>query len=112
MRLTDRAKYNAIYYLLLSVVIRWGYNIFFVLYHGLSPMENAILHMFFALIATVLAWMSIQLYRKSAPSGSNLGCGFLAILIINFITSIGAVFAAMIHLFAANGGQIENIWLM
>lgn len=75
-------------------------------------MESAVLHMFFSLIAVVLAWMSIQLYRKSTPSGSNLGCVFLAVIIINFILSVGAIFAAMIHLFGANGGEIESIWLL
>jgi len=112
MRLADRAKYNAVYYLILSVVLRWGYNFFYVLYKGFSPMQSAILHMFFALISVALAWMAIQLYRKSSPSGSNLGCVFLLLLIVNFVMAVGAVFAALIHIFGANGGELENIWLL
>ncbi len=112
MNLADRAKHNAIYYLVLSVVLRWGYNIFYMLYKGISPMEHAILHMIFAVISLALAWMAIQLFRKSAPSGSNLGCVFLVLLIGNFLTSVGAIFAALIHIFGANGGELETIWLM
>lgn len=112
MKLADQAKYNAIYFLLLSFGLRWGFNVMYLLYKGFSPMEYAILHMVFSIISLVLAWMSIQLFRKSTPSGSNLGCVFVVLLIVNFVLAIGSIFAALIHLFGANGGELEAIWLM
>lgn len=75
-------------------------------------MQHAILHMVFAVISLVLAFMAVQLFRKSTPSGSNLGCFFLVLLLLNFVFALGSVFAALIHLFSANGGEIETIWLM
>lgn len=112
MKLAQQAKNNAIYFLLLSFLLRWGFNILFLLYKGFSPLEYGILHMVFSLISVVLGWMAIQLFRRSTPSGSNLGCVFLLLLILNFIMALGSVFAALIHLFAANGGELESIWLM
>lgn len=75
-------------------------------------MEHAILHMVFSLISLGLAFMAVQLFRKSAPSGSNLGCFFVILLLLNFVMALGSVFAALIHLFGANGGELETIWLM
>lgn len=110
--LAQQAKNSSILYLVLSVVIRWGYNVLFLLYKGFTPMQHAVLHMICALIGLALAFMAIQLFRKSTPSGSNLGCLFLAVLLVNFVFAVGAVFAALIHLFGADGGEIESIWLM
>ncbi|HTF06140.1 MAG TPA: hypothetical protein VK826_19050 [Bacteroidia bacterium] len=112
MRLADKAKYNAIYYLVLSIGLAWGYNVLYLLYKGFSPLESAILHMLCSLISVTLAWMAIQLFRKSSPSGSNLGCVFLVLVILNFVRAVISIFAALIHLFGANGGQLESIWLM
>ena len=75
-------------------------------------MEHAILHMVAALLSFALAFMSIQLFRKSTPSGSNLGCFFLILLLANFVFAVGSIFAALVHLFGANGGELESIWLM
>jgi fatty acid desaturase len=110
--LAQQAKHSSIWFLALSFGLRWGYNVLYILYKGFSPMEHAILHMVFALISLVLGFMAIQLFRKSTPSGSNLGCFFLVLLLLNFVFAVGSVFAALIHLFSANGGEIESIWLM
>lgn len=112
MRVEDRAKYNSILYLVLSVVLRWSYNLSFMFTRIFSPVESATLHMVAALGSAALAWMSLQLYRKSSPTGSNLGCFYLIFLFINLIMSGGAIFAALIHLFAVNGGEIESLWLL
>lgn len=112
MSVAEKSKYNAIYFLMLSFLTRWGFNVLYMVYKGFSPNEYAILHMVFALISLALAWMSIQLFRKSSPSGSNMGCVFLVIIIANFIMAIGSVFAALVHIFGANGGELESIWLM
>jgi hypothetical protein len=112
MSVAKQAKSSSMLYLLLSFVIRWGYNALFLLYHGFKPMENAVLHMVFSLLSLGLAFMAVQLFRKSTPSGSNLGCVYVILLLVNFAMALGAVFAALIHLFAANGGEIEKIWLM
>ncbi len=112
MSLAQQAKNSSILYLTLSFVLRWGYNVAFLLIHVFTPMQSAILHMVFAIISLGLGFMAIQLFRKSTPSGSNLGCFYLLILLLNFVFCVGAVFAALIHLFAANGGEIESIWLM
>lgn len=112
MSVARQARNNSIYYLALSLALRWGYNALFLLYKGFTPMQHAILHMVFSLVSLGLAFMAIQLFRKSTPSGSNLGCFFLVLLLLNFVFALGSVFAALIHLFGANGGQIESIWLM
>jgi hypothetical protein len=112
MRMEDKAKYNSVLYLILSVVIRWGYNLSFIFTRIFSPLESAVIHMLSALIAVALAWMSLQLYRRSVPGGSNLGCFYLIVLFANLIMSAGAVFAALVHLFAVNGGEIESLWLL
>ena len=112
MRLSEKARLNSVYFLLLSFLLRWGFNVLFLLYKGFSAMEYAILHMVIALISLGLGYMAIQLFRKSTPSGSNLGCFFLILLIANFVMAVGSVFAALVHLFGADGGQLESIWLM
>jgi hypothetical protein len=112
MSLAQQAKHSSIWYLALSFSLRWGYNLLFLLYKGFTPMQHAILHMVFSIISLVLAFMAIQLFRKSTPSGSNLGCFYLVLLLLNFVFALGSVFAALIHLFGANGGEIESIWLM
>jgi hypothetical protein len=112
MSIAQQAKNSSILYLALSVVLRWGYNVLFLLYKGFSPMEHAILHMVFSVISLGLGFMAIQLFRKSAPSGSNLGCFFLILLLVNFVMAVGSIFAALIHLFGANGGELESIWLL
>lgn len=112
MRIEDKAKYNSVLYLVLSVVVRWSYNLSFMFTRIFSPVESAVIHMLAALIGVALAWMSLQLYRKSAPGGSNLGCFYLVLLFANLIMSAGAVFAALVHIFAANGGEIESLWLL
>lgn len=112
MSVAQQAKHSSIWFLLLSFGLRWGYNLLYLLYKGFTPMQHAILHMVFAVISLVLAFMSVQLFRKSTPSGSNLGCFFLVLLLLNFVFALGSVFAALIHLFSANGGEIETIWLM
>ncbi len=112
MSLAKQAKLSSLWFLVLSFVLRWGYNVLFLLYKGFTPMQNAILHMVFAVISLVLAFMAVQLFRKSTPSGSNLGCFFIVLLLLNFVFALGSVFAALIHLFSANGGEIETIWLM
>ncbi len=112
MSVASQAKNSSILYLALSFVIRWGYNVLFLLYKGFTPMEHAILHMVFSVISLALAFMAVQLFRKSTPSGSNLGCFFLVLLLLNFVMAVGSIFAALIHLFGANGGELETIWLM
>lgn len=112
MRISEQAKYNSIYFLLTSFLLRWGFNLVYILYRGFSPMEYAILHMVAAVISLGLGYLAISLFRKSTPSGSNLGCTYLILLILNFIFAIGSVFAALVHLFGVNGGELESIWLM
>lgn len=112
MSIAQQARSSSILYLALSVVIRWGYNVLFLLYKGFTPMQHAVLHMICALIGLALGFMAIQLFRKSAPSGSSLGCFFLILLLVNFVFAVGSVFAALVHLFGANGGELESIWLM
>jgi len=112
MSVAAQAKNTSLIFLLISFFIRWGYNGMFLLYHGFKPMESAILHMVFSVISFVLAFMAVQLFRKSKPSGSNLGCIYVILLLVNFAMALGSIFAALIHLFAANGGEIEKIWLM
>lgn len=75
-------------------------------------MQYAILHMVFSVISAGLGYMAIQLFRKSAPSGSNMGCLFVVLLIVNFLMAIGSIFGALIHIFGVNGGELDSIWLM
>lgn len=112
MSIASQAKHSAILYLAMSVGIRWGYNVLYLLYKGFTPMQHAILHMICCVVSLALAFMAVQLFRKSSPSGSNLGCVFVVLLLLNFAFAVGSIFAALIHLFGANGGELESIWLM
>jgi hypothetical protein len=112
MSIAQQAKNNSILFLLVSFVLRWGYNATFLFLHVFTPMQSAILHIVFAVISAILGFLAIQLFRKSTPSGSNLGCFFLVLLLLNFLFAIGAMFGGLVHLFSANGGEIETIWLM
>lgn len=112
MRITDRLKLNSVVYLAASLIIRWSYLIIAYVVRVFSGMERAWLHLVLALASLVFAWIALQLYRKSSPTGSNLGCFYLVLLVINFIGSIGAVFYALVHLFNSDGQQVETFWLL
>lgn len=111
MNQSQRLKLNSITYFVLSLVIRWLYNLVVWLYHGFTITERGVLHMLLAVVSLLFGWFALQLFRKARHSGSNLGCLYLLILIVNFVGSLGAIFFALVQFFSDEGGA-ETLWLV
>lgn len=111
MNFRNKIKSNSIGYFVFSIVLRWLYNLLIWFYHGFSGNEKVILHLLLALVSLVLGWLALQLFRKSSPSGSNLGCFYLVLLILNLIGGVGALFYTLVQFFSEQGGA-ETLWLM
>ncbi len=112
MRFSDKLRFNSVSYFILSVLIRWLYNLIVLLFHGFTLTEKAILHLLLAVVSVALGWMAWQLFKKSNPSGSNLGCFYLFLLLVNIIGGFGAVFFALVQFFTAEGSTTETLWLL
>lgn len=111
MRFNEKLRLNSVTYFVLSLLIRWVYNLAVLFYHGFTVTERGILHLLLASVSVLFGWFALQLFRKSAPSGSNLGCFYLVLLQLNFIGSIVAIFFAMVKFFSEEGGA-ETLWLV
>ena len=111
MNYKDKIKFNSIGYLIISLVIRWLYNLIALFYHGFSGNERVILHLLLAVASLVFGWFALQLFRRSNPSGSNLGCFYLVFLILNLVGGVGALFFALVQFFGEQGGT-ETLWLL
>lgn len=111
MHFKDKVKLNSVFYLVLSILIRWLYNLIAFFYHGFSHNQRAILHLLLAVVSLVLGWLALQLFRRSSPSGSNLGCFYLIFLLLNLVGGVGALFYTLVQFFSAQGGA-ETLWLM
>ncbi|HET6990592.1 MAG TPA: hypothetical protein VFJ43_04675 [Bacteroidia bacterium] len=111
MNYKDKIKFNSIGYLVISLVIRWLYNLIAFFYHGFSGNQRVILHLLLAVASLVFGWFALQLFRRSSPSGSNLGCFYLVFLILNLVGGVGALFFALVQFFGEQGGA-ETLWLL
>jgi hypothetical protein len=111
MNFKDKVKVNSIVYLFISLIIRWLYNLSAFFYHGFSGNERVILHLLLAVVSLVFGWLALQLFRRSNPSGSNLGCFYLVFLILNLVGGVGALFFALVQFFSEQGGA-ETLWLL
>jgi hypothetical protein len=111
MRFNEKLKANSVYYFIFSIVIRWLYNLLAFLYHHFTPNQRVILHLLLAAVSLVLGWLALQLYRKSSPTGSNLGCVYLVLLLLNLIGGVGALFFTLVQFFGEQDGS-ETIWLL
>ena len=103
---------NAVSYFIASVVLRWMYNLFVFFYHGFTPVQKGILHLLLAIVSALFAWLALRMFRRSSPSGSNLGCFFLVLLYLNVIGSFGAICFALVQFFAVDSGGPETLWLL
>jgi hypothetical protein len=112
MRFNERLRLNSVTYLVASFLIRWVYNLSVLLYHGFTDVQKAVLHLVLALGSVVLGWIALQLYRKAKPTGSNLGCLYLVLLLVNIIGGLGALFFSMVQFFNEDGNSEETLWLL
>jgi hypothetical protein len=112
MRLTDRLRFSSITYFVLSILIRWLYNLIALFVHGFTDVQRTILHLLLAVVSLVLGWFALQLYRKAQPTGSNLGCFYLVLLLLNLIGGAGALFFSVVQFFSEEGNSSETIWLL
>lgn len=111
MQFNQRLRFNSVTYLILSLAIRWLYNISIWLFHGFTITQKGVLHLLLAVVSLLLGWLALQLFRKSNPSGSNLGCFYLILLMLNFVGGAGALFFALVKFFSDEGGA-ETLWLI
>jgi hypothetical protein len=111
MQFKDKVKLNSIVYLFLSIVIRWLYNLLALFYHGFTSNQKVILHLVLAVVSLVFGWLALQLFRRSSPSGSNLGCFYLIFLLLNLVGGVGALFYTLVQFFGVQGGS-ETLWLL
>jgi hypothetical protein len=111
MRFKDTVKLNSVAYFIISIVIRWLYNLIAFFYHGFGHNQKAILHLLLAMTSLVFGWLALQLFRKSSPSGSNAGCFYLILLLLNLVGGVGALFFTLVQFFSEQGGS-ETLWLL
>lgn len=111
MRFNDRLRFNSVTYFVLSIVIRWMYNLSLLLFHGFTITQKGVLHLLLAVVSLLLGWLALQFFKKSSPSGSNLGCIYLILLMLNFVGGAGALFFAIVKFFSDEGGA-ETLWLI
>ena len=111
MQHTEKLKANSVFYFIFSIVIRWFYNLFVWFYNGFNANEKVIIHLLLAVVSLVLGWLALQLFRKGSPTGSNLGCIYLVLLILNLVGGVGALFFTMVQFFGEQGGA-ETLWLL
>jgi hypothetical protein len=107
----DKIRINSVTYFIISLIIRWLYNLFVWFYHGFSGNEKVSIHVLLAVASLVFGWLALQLFRKSTPSGSNLGCIYLILLLLNLVGGVGALFFSMVQFFGEQGGA-ETLWLL
>ncbi|CAN5321876.1 hypothetical protein BH09BAC5_BH09BAC5_25810 [soil metagenome] len=111
MQFKNKVKLNAVYYFIFSILIRWLYNLLVVFYHGFTENQRLVLHILLAVVSLIFGWLALQLFKRSSPSGSNLGCIFLILLYLNLVGGAGALFYTMVQFFGAQGGS-ETLWLL
>jgi hypothetical protein len=111
MQFKAKIKLNSIFYFVLSIIIRWLYNLLVLLNLGFTGNQKVILHLLLAVVSLVFGWLALQLFRRSSPSGSNLGCLYLILLLLNLVGGVGALFYTMVQFFGVQGGS-ETLWLL
>ena len=112
MKFSEKIRLNSVFYFVLSIVFRWFYNLSIWVFHGFTGNQKVILHLLLAVASSLFAWMALRLYKRSSPTGSNLGCFFVLLLYVNVVASFGAIFFAMVQFFSQEGGGPETIWLL
>src|ERR1041385_4575580 len=95
-------KANSVYYFVFSILIRWLYNGIAFFYHHFSVHQRVILHLLLAVVSLVIGWLAYQLFKKSSPSGSSLGCFYLFLLVVNLVGGVGALFFTLVQFFGAS----------
>lgn len=92
-------RYNSIWFLLLS----WGMmaaNRSFLAMRLFSEGQRAWLVLLLGFAALLLAALSLQSYRKAAPTGSNLGCIYLVVLLLTIIAGVLVLFFSLAYFFS------------
>jgi len=92
-------RLNSLAYLGLSVLLHVLNQVFSRL-HLFSPLQQAILSLLLVGGVIVLGWMALQLFRKGEPTGSNLGCIYLVLLLGNLLLGAVALFFTLVYFFS------------
>ncbi|HLG03688.1 MAG TPA: hypothetical protein VI731_08845 [Bacteroidia bacterium] len=107
----DRMRLNSITYFILSIAIRWLYNLAALFRVDMSVTERAIIHLLLSLASLLFGWFALQLFRKANTSGSGLGCFYLVLLLLNLVGGAGALFFSLVKFFSDEGSSTEKLWL-
>ena len=92
-------RINSLIYLGLAIVLLVFYRIMFV-YGWFSDSQRSIAAFVLSAGALVLSWMALQLFKKGVPTGSNLGCIYLVLVVLTLILSAVALFFALTFYFS------------
>jgi hypothetical protein len=112
MQQTQKLRTNSIVYFLLSLLFRFSYFGIFLFVSGLSGSQHVILHLLLAIASLVMGFMALRIFNRAKTSGSNGGCLYLILLMLNIVGGIGAVFFALVHLFHQQGSDGEiMLWI-
>jgi hypothetical protein len=103
---------SAVWYFLLSFVVRFSYNIIVFAHLPFSAVQRAFLHFLLAILSALFAWLALRLYKRSTPPGTNAGCLFVGMLYLNIVASFIAIFFALVGFFAIGAGDPETLWLL
>lgn len=112
MQTTHKLRTNSIVYFITSLLLRFSYVGIFLLVRGLSPVQHVVIHLVLAIASLAMGFMALWIFNRAKTRGSNAGCLYLILLLLNIVGGMGAVFFALVHLFhqQGSGGEVM-LWV-
>jgi ABC-type uncharacterized transport system permease subunit len=109
---TQKLRSNSLFYFFLSLLFRFSYFGIFLFVKGLSGTQHVVLHLLLALASLIMGFLALRIYNKTVTRGTNAGCLYHILLLLNIVGGIGAVFFALVHLFHQQGSDGEiMLWI-
>ncbi|TND08042.1 MAG: hypothetical protein FD123_2596 [Bacteroidetes bacterium] len=88
----------SILFLVLSACLQ-VFNRLLLSLHLFGTGQRAWLALLLVLASLVMGWLALQTYRKASPTGSNLGCIYLAVLVLNIVAGVIFLFVTLAYFF-------------
>lgn len=90
---------NSLLYLGLAIAMLVVYRLMFA-FSWFSDMQRVVAGFVLTCGALLLGWMAFMLFRKGVPTGSNLGCMYLVLLLATLIASAVGIFLTLTFYFS------------
>lgn len=90
---------NSLLYLILAIIMLVVYRLMFV-YEWFTDIQRVVAGFVLTGGAMLLGWMAFMLFKKGVPTGSNLGCIYLVLLLVTLILSAVGIFLTLTYYFS------------